>query len=269
MKFGARDRSAVENMATPSGPNACHVRGSGVAYLIGGERCPRPLTEPNRRSEMGSGFGAFVAAPMGSNWGIATMPKSMFGAAFGAVIAALCLTSAQAVPLLNPADFQVIEGPGQYTVINNSTDWYVYAFAVENPAAADPSIVATTDFHNWNGLSPNPQFDLNTGGPVFAFAYASGDTSFATDPPLLSVVNFGNYIAPGSFSDRFFFNSEVQASNYGLLVVSIVQSETFFDSVNGVAAASATPIPAALPLFATGLGALGLIGWRRKRKVAA
>jgi len=29
-----------------------------------------------------------------------------------------------------------------------------------------------------------------------------------------------------------------------------------------------TPIPAALPLFATGLGALGLFGWRRKRKAA-
>ena len=28
-----------------------------------------------------------------------------------------------------------------------------------------------------------------------------------------------------------------------------------------------TPLPAALPLFATGLGALGLLGWRRKRKV--
>jgi hypothetical protein len=28
----------------------------------------------------------------------------------------------------------------------------------------------------------------------------------------------------------------------------------------------ATPIPAALPLFATGLGALGLLGWRRKRE---
>jgi hypothetical protein len=28
------------------------------------------------------------------------------------------------------------------------------------------------------------------------------------------------------------------------------------------------PIPAALPLFATGLGALGLLGWRRKRKAA-
>jgi hypothetical protein len=31
----------------------------------------------------------------------------------------------------------------------------------------------------------------------------------------------------------------------------------------------ATPIPAALPLFATGLGAMGLIGWRKKRKAQA
>ena len=30
-----------------------------------------------------------------------------------------------------------------------------------------------------------------------------------------------------------------------------------------------TPLPATLPLFATGLGALGLLGWRRKRKAAA
>jgi hypothetical protein len=34
---------------------------------------------------------------------------------------------------------------------------------------------------------------------------------------------------------------------------------------------STTPLPAALPIFATGLGALGLLGWRskRKRKLAA
>lgn len=30
-----------------------------------------------------------------------------------------------------------------------------------------------------------------------------------------------------------------------------------------------TPLPGALPLFATGLGALGLLGWRRKKKAAA
>jgi len=32
---------------------------------------------------------------------------------------------------------------------------------------------------------------------------------------------------------------------------------------------SDTPLPGALPLFATGLGALGLLGWRRKKKAVA
>jgi hypothetical protein len=30
-----------------------------------------------------------------------------------------------------------------------------------------------------------------------------------------------------------------------------------------------TPLPAALPLFVTGIGGLGLLGWRRKRKSVA
>jgi hypothetical protein len=33
--------------------------------------------------------------------------------------------------------------------------------------------------------------------------------------------------------------------------------------------AATTPVPAALPLFATGLGAMGLLGWRKKRKAQA
>ena len=33
--------------------------------------------------------------------------------------------------------------------------------------------------------------------------------------------------------------------------------------------ATVTRLPATLPLFATGLGALGLFGWRRKRKPKA
>lgn len=34
-------------------------------------------------------------------------------------------------------------------------------------------------------------------------------------------------------------------------------------------APAATPLPATLPLFATGLGALGLLGWRRKKQAQA
>jgi hypothetical protein len=41
----------------------------------------------------------------------------------------------------------------------------------------------------------------------------------------------------------------------------------FIDNVS--ISAFATPLPATLPLFATGLGALGLLGWRRKRKNSA
>ena len=37
----------------------------------------------------------------------------------------------------------------------------------------------------------------------------------------------------------------------------------------GTPSPAATPLPATLPLFATGLGALGLLGWRRKRKLHA
>jgi len=40
-------------------------------------------------------------------------------------------------------------------------------------------------------------------------------------------------------------------------------------SADDITITAETPLPAALPLFAGGLGALGLFGWRRKRKAAA
>jgi hypothetical protein len=42
-----------------------------------------------------------------------------------------------------------------------------------------------------------------------------------------------------------------------------------FDITRSEAPPTATPLPAALPLFASGLGGLGLLGWRRKRNNAA
>jgi hypothetical protein len=42
-----------------------------------------------------------------------------------------------------------------------------------------------------------------------------------------------------------------------------------FDNFTITPTSAETPLPAALPLFATGLGALGLLGWRRKKRPAA
>ena len=46
-------------------------------------------------------------------------------------------------------------------------------------------------------------------------------------------------------------------------------AQTLVVSAFNFSSSTETPLPAALPLFATGLGALGLLGWRRNRKRAA
>ena len=53
----------------------------------------------------------------------------------------------------------------------------------------------------------------------------------------------------------------------GCSLQSFLQTFNLTGSVQ--ASASATPLPAGLPLFASGLGALGLLGWRRKKKATA
>jgi hypothetical protein len=60
----------------------------------------------------------------------------------------------------------------------------------------------------------------------------------------------------------FFLQSELGLELEGLSGIAVVRM--FADE----AAVSQTPLPAALPLFATGAGVLGFFGWRRKKKAA-
>jgi hypothetical protein len=57
------------------------------------------------------------------------------------------------------------------------------------------------------------------------------------------------------------------------LIDSVIGGGSIFEARSTAAIiareSASTPLPAALPLFATGLGGLGLLGWRRKRKVRA
>lgn len=198
------------------------------------------------------------------NSGNATMQQIIRSlvAALATLLAVSVATPASAVVVVpNPADFSISESPGQYTVFNNSTDWYIYAFAVSNPNAANSGASASTTFTNWSGFIAN--LDLGS-GPTPVFAYATGDADLSDlNNVTLTNFNLANYIGPGSSSSLFYFSPGIPASDYGML---LVNADELTSQVNG---SSATPLPGALPLFTTGLGALGFLGWRRKKKATA
>ena len=83
-----------------------------------------------------------------------------------------------------------------------------------------------------------------------------------TDTSTVSAVGFGDGLGGGEVLE-----SSLQPGLNGIL-----QNHHIWFDPNLVVVPPTpgdTPLPAALPLFATGLGALGLLGWRRKRKAAA
>ena len=66
-----------------------------------------------------------------------------------------------------------------------------------------------------------------------------------------------------------FLEIETNAINFGPGTVSAIDGSSFTGPGFSPLTPVTTPLPAALPLFAGGLGALGVLGWRRKRKAAA
>jgi hypothetical protein len=107
---------------------------------------------------------------------------------------------------------------------------------------------------------------INTDGP-------SGTYFFSTTVGAVIPLSLGLQI----FADSSIFSASNTAdySNTAQLFFDFAEAGAFFSAISGhnyssvAVDPSATPIPAALPLFASGLGALGLLGWRRKKKAAA
>jgi len=90
--------------------------------------------------------------------------------------------------------------------------------------------------------------------------------SFTGPAPIGNPTNNGNgfadftlnTVAPFAATDQVLFHAVWNNASDG--------GESFFIVPAGV---SQIPIPGALPLFATGLGGLGLLTWRRKKKAAS
>jgi hypothetical protein len=112
------------------------------------------------------------------------------------------------------------------------------------------------------------QFLMSSGAPFSTFlgvaAFMNGQLLFAD-----STGNTGICCLLGGWYETF------GLSGGGFDEVRLAAGSPIFSSFNvneialdNITALPATPIPAALPLFATAIGAAGVIGWRRKRRLA-
>ncbi len=125
---------------------------------------------------------------------------------------------------------------GDLSLINMTTD------GVPDSQSATNTAVAAAAAAGWDGLS------VEAIGSGVDITYL---TSIAFPTP---VVNDGTIPDPRTHG---FVLPVANFTDYGDAIAAKVQ-----------AVVNPTPLPGAIPLFATGLGVFGLLGWRRKRKGA-
>jgi hypothetical protein len=120
-------------------------------------------------------------------------------------------------------------------------------------------------------LPPSPQNPV-TGVSIRTtfFVNFSSSTQTLSDPgPFVFYDVAGNPIINGPLT----FHFDILAGSedvrwFATEICAIFCSGSIMPNVAFVSTPSAVPLPAALPLFAAGLGVLGLLGWRRKRRAA-
>ena len=141
-------------------------------------------------------------------------------------------------------------------------------FAQSDGADANVRGISLFKLYAWN--SGTSTFDL-----IFSYSPANpyGDSLSPTNGFLSDSCALDNYLCLGvnlspvtTGKFRAEFTPSGTGSNSGPRILELDGYDTYFD---GVSIPSSVPLPATLPLFSTGLGVLGLLGWRRKRKNAA
>lgn len=153
---------------------------------------------------------------------------------------------------------------------------------------AAPSSSSNSGFGSISGITaPNAGYLVGvfvpSGGPSGSAPTALDYTmtNFSSSSPVLDQVFFigdgltgdgtgsvQTFIAPTGAGDLYLGISDACGYNGAPSCYDDNQGSynvTYTDTAGTI---SATPLPAALPLFAGGLGAIGLFGWRRKKKPA-
>jgi PEP-CTERM motif len=202
-----------------------------------------------------------------------------FKCVLAAIISVLCVANAKAVPItytetaaisgsLNGVSFAdkllTLTGTGDTAAVAPASGIGFSGFT--NPITVTFSVAGTG---SGSLIGSYHVFDNHIAG-------SAGFTNDTTQHFLLFIFGpaaFDSYALStsiGPFTDDAEWNPGVSfPSTAGALIIQTVLNEegTFTAAVGEVV--PSVPVPGTLPLFATGLGALGLLGWRRKRKQVA
>lgn len=185
---------------------------------------------------------------------------------FSLVLAGLLLGAApaRADAVFSPTSDQfsiaetVINGVGQYTVANHSTDAYIWQFVItHSPEAHSP----TTTQNQWE-VAPACLGICGSTTNAFRYSNIAGGN--------LGTIAFD--LAPGSVSDGFFFQSGSVASQWQIFVFDANgQNFTTICSDPADTGCGGTIAPVPGPVIGAGLPGLlmavaGFIGWRRSRR---
>lgn len=132
-------------------------------------------------------------------------------------------------------------------------------------AAASGSIQALVP-----GNATPPSYLVSTAGSYGSFYY---DNIFIPTAPYFTATAGLLFTSSTGFKYNLYGGGGCCGSLAGVTYLSTTDGGTpsaFYPGITGTFTATdppdPVPIPAALPLFATGLAALGLLGWRRKSK---
>ena len=130
--------------------------------------------------------------------------------------------------------------PSNPVPLGTNTSPLIIDFYLAAPPGVPTSFVTFYDSSSSGGLSAGTGHDDTSGTVLFDL----------TDDQLYTGTVNSPQFKLGTFALTGLFGSVSDGHSDTLVITNI----------------STVPLPAALPLFATGLGALGLLGWRRKKK---
>jgi hypothetical protein len=168
-----------------------------------------------------------------------------------------------------PASAAVITVDFKVTGLDSCTPPTCEVFGMTFPATVDGSFMYDT---TKTGLAAFTSVTYTTGT-------MSWSASNLLSSPLTGISLTGDTVT--SFSLQFAANTWVDDGFFAPLdhdasvldpSARALQNEATCDNcvtITSQSVETTTPLPSALPLFATGIGGLGLLGWRRKRKAQA